>query len=255
VGLPLLVALYAGYQTTTFMIGAGVFRVSRITVRGNARLSTGEVLALVSGLKNQSVLTADLSAYQAQLEESPWVAAAALRRVLPSGVEVVIRERAPMGLCRIAGRLYLVDGTGRIIDEYGPQYADLDLPIIDGLAQTTQAGTPVVDGARAELASRVMDSITTRKGLARRVSQIDVTDAENAVVILDGETALLHLGDDHFAERLLSYLELAPALRARLPEIDYVDLRFDERVYVRPAGPAGKGSGPAGRRQRAGTRD
>ena len=28
---------------------------------------------------------------------------------------------------------------------------------------------------------------------------------------------------------------LAPALRERVPAIDYVDLRFDERVYVRPA--------------------
>ncbi|MGE5812975.1 MAG: cell division protein FtsQ/DivIB, partial [Acidobacteriota bacterium] len=73
------------------------------------------------------------------------------------------------------------------------------------------------------------------RALARRVSQIDVRDANDAVVILDGDTALLHLGDSHFAERLQSYLELAPALHERVPDIDYVDLRFDERVYVRPA--------------------
>ena len=35
-------------------------------------------------------------------------------------------------------------------------------------------------------------------------------------------------------ERLQSYLDLLPALRERIPDIDYVDLRFDERVYVRP---------------------
>jgi cell division protein FtsQ len=254
-GMVLLIVLYGGYQAATLLIAAGAFRVNRITVRGNVRLSTGEVLALISGLKQQSVLTADLPTYQAQLEESPWVASAALRRVLPSGVDVAIRERTPMGLCRIAGRLYLVDGTGRIIDDYGPQHADLDLPIIDGLAGAPRAGAPSIDPARAELASRVMQSIATRKGLARRVSQIDVSDAQNAVVILGGDMALLHLGDDHFAERLLSYLELAPALRARLPEIDYVDLRFDERVYVRPAGPAGQGPRPAARRGQAGTRE
>jgi hypothetical protein len=27
-----------------------------------------------------------------------------------------------------------------------------------------------------------------------------------------------------------------PALKERIPEIDYVDLRYDERVYVRPQG-------------------
>ena len=45
---------------------------------------------------------------------------------------------------------------------------------------------------------------------------------------------LLRVGDSNFVERVQSYLDLAPALRERVPQIDYVDLRFDERVYVRP---------------------
>jgi len=46
---------------------------------------------------------------------------------------------------------------------------------------------------------------------------------------------VISLGEDQFLHRLQSYLELAPALRERVPDIDYVDLRFDERIYVRPA--------------------
>ena len=52
--------------------------------------------------------------------------------------------------------------------------------------------------------------------------------------MLKDDTALVHIGDEQFVERLQSYLDLVPALRERVPEIDYVDLRFDERVYVRP---------------------
>jgi cell division septal protein FtsQ len=55
-------------------------------------------------------------------------------------------------------------------------------------------------------------------------------------VLLDDDTAQLHLGEDRFVERLRSYLEVASALRERVPDIDYVDLRFEERVYVRPRG-------------------
>jgi cell division septal protein FtsQ len=51
----------------------------------------------------------------------------------------------------------------------------------------------------------------------------------------------VHLGTEKFIERVQSYIDLIPALRERVPEIDYVDLRFDERVYVRPS---------RGRRQR-----
>ena len=70
-------------------------------------------------------------------------------------------------------------------------------------------------------------------GLRDRLSQIDVTTPRDAVVLLDDDPALLHLGDTRFVERVQGYLELAPTLRERLGAIDSVDLRFDERVYVR----------------------
>jgi cell division septal protein FtsQ len=84
------------------------------------------------------------------------------------------------------------------------------------------------------LARRLLDALRVRN-MAARVSQIDVSDARNAVVLLDGDPTLVRLGDDHFVERLQSYVDLAPALRERVSGIDYVDMRFDERVYVGPA--------------------
>jgi cell division septal protein FtsQ len=151
-------------------------------------------------------------------------------------VEVFVSERRPMGLCRLGSTLYLVDPHGTLIDEFGPQYSEFDLPIIDGLVRSPGSGQPTIDETRAELAARVIDALALRKELAQRVSQIDVRDAHDAVVMLDRDAALLHLGEDKFLERVQSYLDLAPALHQRVPDIDYVDLRFDERVYVRPTG-------------------
>ena len=45
-----------------------------------------------------------------------------------------------MGIGRVGSALYLVDAHGVIIDEYGPTYADIDLPIIDGLAAPPPEG-------------------------------------------------------------------------------------------------------------------
>ena len=74
-----------------------------------------------------------------------------------------------------------------------------------------------------------------RPEIAKKVSQLDVSDLHDAVAILDGDTVLLRLGESDFVARLQQYLDLAPALRERVRGIDYVDLRFDERLYVRPA--------------------
>ncbi len=233
--LAMLVVSYAGYRATALVLHASGLQVRHITVRGNVRISSGEVQALVDGLRGSSILTADLGSYRRRLLESPWVSDAALRRVLPSTVEVFVSERRPMGLCRLGSTLYLVDAGGTLIDEFGPQYAEFDLPIIDGLVGPPNTGRPTIDEGRAELASRVIEAIAPRKDIAERISQIDVRDLHDAVVMLQGDTALLHLGEEKFLERLQSYVDLAPALREQVREIDYVDLRFGERVYVRPA--------------------
>jgi hypothetical protein len=141
--------------------------------------------------------------------------------------------------------MFLVDERGVVIDQYGPQYADLDLPIIDGLSAPPGDGGGMTDVARAELAARLIAALKAKPDIARRLSQVDVADLHNASVILEGDPAVLHLGDDQFLQRLQSYLELAPALRERVPDIDYVDLRFEHRIYVRPARTARSAGGPA----------
>ena len=230
-----LVVLYAAYRACDLVISASALQVDRIAVRGNVRLSSGEVQALVDDLRGSSILTADLDAYRRRLLKSPWVGAVALRRLLPSTVEVFVSERRPIGLCRLRDELYLIDDRGAIIDQFGPQYVEFDLPIVDGLVRPPGDGQPTIDTGRAELAARLIEALAPRPDIARRVSQIDVRDAQDAVVLLEDDPARLHLGDERFLERLQGYFDLAPALRERVPDIDYVDLRFGERVYVRPA--------------------
>jgi cell division protein FtsQ len=223
----------AGWYAAHAVNDAPTLHVSQIHVRGNQHLARGEVLALLAGLEGQHLLSTDLEVWRRRVLGSPWVEHAALRRVLPSTVEVVIRERLPMAIGRIRGDLYLVDEQGRVIDEYGPNYAQFDLPIVDGLADQA-AGEPVVDPARAWLAASLLHAFEAQPALMKRISQIDVASAHDAVVLLDQDPALVHVGDEQFVERLQRYLELREALRARVADIEYVDLRFDDRIYVRP---------------------
>ncbi|HEY0876028.1 MAG TPA: FtsQ-type POTRA domain-containing protein [Vicinamibacterales bacterium] len=231
-----LVGLYATYKAYDLVLHASALQIQRIVVHGQVRLSSGEVESLIGTLRGSNILMADLSKYRERLLGSPWVADAVLRRVLPSTVEVVVAEREPLALCRIRGELYLVDRTGMIIDDFGPRHANFDLPIVDGAATEPAAGEPLVDVARIALAARVIDDVAGDSALARRLSQIDVSDLHDAVVLLDGDPALLHLGTSRFAERLRDYTGLAARLRESVPEIDYADLQFDGRIYVKPAG-------------------
>jgi cell division protein FtsQ len=199
----------------------------------------------------------DLEAWRNRLKGAPWVADATLRRIFPATIRVVVQEREPIGIGRIGDQLFLIDRTGTIIDEFGPAYAKLDLPIIDGLSAGTRGGATLVDPARAALAGRLLLSLERAPQLGRRLSQVDVSDARDAAVLLEGDPVIIRLGYEQFAERLQSYMDVAETLRDRVEDIDYVDLRFGEHVYVRPrpgserntvaqAGPAPRRSKPAG---------
>jgi len=247
----LALILYVGYLAVRGVLNADALTITRITVSGNSRLSKGEVVALLDGIRGANMLTVDLESWRQKVLSSPWVADAAVRRVLPGTVAVAVAERQPMAIGRVNDDLYLIDDRGGIIDQFGPNYADFDLPIIDGLAAAPRDDGPLIDETRAALAGRVLASLQSRPDLARRVSEIDVRDVRDAVLILKDDTALVRVGTEQFAERLQSYLDLAPALRERVAAIDYVDLRFDERVYVRPqakrsAGPVQGRPGPFG---------
>ena len=208
------------------------FRVSAIDVVGNRRLSRGEVLTLVDGLRGQSILTVNLDEWREKVRACPWVSDVVMRRTLPSTVEVVIVERHALAIGRIGGELLLVDDHGGVIDEYGPRYADLDLPILDGIGGRSGRDDAAMNEQRAQLASRLFEDIKRKPELARRISQVDVSDPKNAVVIVDKDTARIRLGEEQFVERLQSYVDLAPSLRDHVPAIDYVDLRYGERVFV-----------------------
>ena len=233
-GAALLVAI--GSWCVSAALRSRLIAISHVLVHGNARLSNGEVEALIDGIRGQSLLLVDLDQYRKRLMDSPWVADATLWRVLPSTVEVRIVERTPMAVARLGQQLYLVDREGVIIDGFGPQYRDFDLPIVDGLIAAPSAGGPPVDRERVQLTGRFLDAMQARPDLRQRLSQVDVSSPRDVVVLLDEDAALLHLGDDHFVDRLRTYFELAPKLHERVPAIDYVDLRYDERIYVRSRG-------------------
>ena len=252
--LVVVAVVAALYQAAGLVLTTGALSVRHISIDGNTRMSRGAIAGVLEELDGASILTVDLEAWRQRLRRLPWVADARVRRIFPSTIRVVVEEREPIGIGRLGDQLFLVDRTGTIIDEFGPGYAALDLPVIDGLSAGTRGGSTLVDPIRAALAGRLLRSLERSPHLVKRISQIDVADPRDAAVILEGDAAVVRLGHELFAERLQSYVDVAEALRDTVDDIDYVDLRFGHRVYVRPrargARPTLVEGSPASRRAR-----
>ena len=242
-GVALVLVLWAVVNMATYLSTSPRLQVDHIKTSGNQRVSADTIRSMLDGLRGENILFADLEQWRTTLLRSPWVRDVSLRRSLPSTVEVLVHERTPIAIGRIGSRLFLVDERGASIDEYGPQYAGLDLPIVDGL---TTGKDLAMDDARAALAARVIVAIRQKPSIADKLSQVDVSDLHNATVLLNNDAAQLRVGETRFLERLESYLSLSATLHQRVPNIDYVDLRFDGRVYVKPVGKTERVSAPVG---------
>jgi cell division septal protein FtsQ len=245
IGIGVLAAILVGVvaYATRAVLTSSLLRVRQITVHGTSRLKADDVAALVVGLRQDNILAADLPRYRQQLLGSSWIENVTLRRQLPSSVAIEVTERVPMIVAHVGDRLYLVDRFGVIIDEDGPQYRDLDLPLVDGLVPAGGVAHGSVDAWHVALVERFLTALNAAPDLRSRVSQIDMTDPHDVTVLLEHDSTFVRLGEEHFVDRLRRYLTIVPALRARLADLEYVDVRFDS-LYVMPRGRVSVASRP-----------
>jgi cell division protein FtsQ len=231
----LVVAVLAalGVTASAHVLDSRFLAVRSVTVQGHHRLTLGEIEALIGFVRGESLMLVDLDRMRAVLLDSPWVADVTARRILPATIDLRIVEREPVALARLGQQLYLVDEDGVIMAEFGPQYRDFDLPIVDGLAAPRTPDGPPIDAARARLAARFLRALEGQPALMRALSQVDVSRPDNVVVLLADDPTMLYLGDEQFVERLQTYLELTPTLEERGREVDYIDLRFGNRVFLK----------------------
>ncbi len=209
----LMLFCYASYRAVDLVVRAAPLQVGRIVVTGNVRLSSAEVQALTHGLYGRSILTADLDCLPAPPAR---VALGGGRSASsrPALDNRGTRRRATADWDQQAGESALSDRSIRHGDRRVRSAATASSICRSSMGSSgrRRRGKPAIDAERAELAARVIDSVSTRKAIARRLSQIDVSDLHDVVVLLEGDSALLHLGEERFVERLQSYLEVASAL-------------------------------------------
>ena len=228
--------LGSGWYVQRVMTSGEAFEVRHLRVLGHSRLSLGEVEGLLEGLKGRNIVLTGLEEWRIKLLSSPWVRDASLRRALPDTIEVRLVERAPMAVAHAGETLWLIDEQGAIVDEFTPRYGALDLPIVEGLLGGGNGTLTTPEPERVALVAAALQSLRDG-GLLGRVSQIDVTHLRNVAVLLNDDTVLLHVGFEQFAERVQAYLDMKERLARMVDGVESVDLRFGNRVYVRPRKP------------------
>ena len=95
------------------LLTSPILSIRNVEVEGNVYADPTTLGEVISDLKGEPILTADLHGAETRLEAIPWVRDASLSTHLPSRVLIQIVERRPIAFYRA------VDGFNRVIDRDG----------------------------------------------------------------------------------------------------------------------------------------
>jgi cell division septal protein FtsQ len=215
------------YVTTSEYFGAGVAQVT-----GNSRV-TAEEVQLMSGLSpGKNIFSVDPDEAGRRIAEHPWIAAAKVRRRLPSHVDIEVVEREAIAILR-AGGLYLVDAEGEVFKplESGDP---VDLPVITGVDQNRyREDRP---GAREDLREALaLLRLYGESGLATRwpLSEVHLEQDGALSLYTVEEGTHVRLGRPPFRRKLRRLARLMRELRERRAVADYVYLEESDD-HVQP---------------------
>ena len=209
--------------------GAPELEIDRIFVEGNERLSEGEILELIEVHGATNILTLDLDETKRKLLRSAWVRDVELKRMLPATLTLQIVERTPVAVAALS-ELYLLAEDGTILDQLPPFYDMEKLVLVRGLRDEDGG----VSADRAALAGRMAEALIADERLALLVSELDVTEGADSMTLHLRESPLtLLVSEQTMVSRLSEVVPLLAGIAERLPRVQVLDLRFQNRVYVR----------------------
>lgn len=196
------------------------FQTANVVLSGAKRLSRQDVLR-IAGITEQSTLfLIDAEGTRARILRNPWIADAAVRKLYPDRLEIVITEKKPFAVWQDRGMFSIVAKDGTVIDQIErTQVRAAGLPFVVGAGAEKRAAAlfamldhfPII---KSEVAAAIL--VAERRWNLRLKSGIDIRLPEE-----DPDVALMRLVGLDRDEQLLSR------------DVTVIDLRLKDRTAVR----------------------
>ena len=202
---------------------SSAFPLREIVFVGNTHLTDDELKGLAGLREGENLLTLSSREIYGKMVKSPWIRSVMIRKELPDRLRILITEAEPFALLDMKGHLFIVDDRGELLEELKNSPVPF-LPVI--------TGNPFGDKEVFLDAIRLAKAIKTT-GLLLEKDHVEIIarKAEDLSVNLDGLLVKVGVGD--YEGKLLRLRALEDEIKKRDIPVDYVDLRFANRVVVK----------------------
>jgi cell division protein FtsQ len=204
-------------------------RISLLPIRNivfmeNRHLTDDELKSL-SGIKiNDSLIAVSNKKISQNLLKSSWIRSVSVRKELPDTLSIVIAEAVPFALLDMNSRLFLIDDKGKLLEELKGDSVPF-LPII--------RGDPFKEREGFSEALNLAKLMTDKKfPMERDHIEIHTGKPHELTVTIDG--TMVKMGAGRYEEKLDRLIVLEEEIKSRDIHVDYIDLRFENKAFVKP---------------------
>ena len=221
----LICGLFALIQRAyLFLISWDKLNVDRIEVSCPEQQIAEDIRLFLEGKHLGNLLLLDIHALKEKLAVHPWIKDIRVRKNFPSTLKIGIEERHPAALI-LKGQICLIDRYGETLQEVD-SLNTWDLPLF-----TDSRNFRENTAEKLDLGWAVLDSLDPSE--RKEIAIIDLTEYENVKVKFKKSPTWVIIGGSRFQERIQLY-RAQESLLKQYGTLEYADLRFEERIYIKP---------------------
>jgi cell division protein FtsQ len=203
------------------------FAVKTIEVTGVVHTSRAALDAVTSAYAGANLFKIDIARVQTDLRALPWISRIDIEKKLPDTLRIHVVERTPWALVQNGTGLRYADENGVPFAPLSPEVGDPDLPLI-------VANDPVDLQRCVQL---VRDLRQRDPLLYSRISEVRPLPP-HAFALFDRDLGTVVYADaENLSEKWRTLYAIANAERFGRAAIDYADLRFADRIVLKPVHP------------------
>lgn len=179
-----------------FLLFSSLFKIQKIEIRNNSRVSKEEIEALCDFDSYRNIFWVNSISIENDLKQNAYIEDFKVKKRLPGTLIIEIKERVPKYMLQIGDSYVYINNQGYLLEV---STENIGLPIILGLKTdltNVEAGKrlDVEDLKKMETIIRIMDSAKANE-IDSLITKIDISDERNYTLILEGEGKTVYLGE------------------------------------------------------------
>ena len=216
---------FAVYKLYLFLITWNNLNIREVEVASPNETVKNHIRGMTQGMTWGNILLLDISRVQKNLAAYAWVKNVQVRKIFPSALTIDVTARTPAALMKKEITL-LIDGEGVALEPADPS-AYPGLPLLFDERNFIQDAPE-----KLRLAWECLKALPDEEKSS--VESLDLSDAENVILQFRGSPTKIKLGAADFGRNLSDYKKNIAHLESEHGVLEYIDLRFPDRVYFKP---------------------